>query len=396
MEVSSLLITRMYSSLSFFFLLCLPFVSAVEVKVAYKPSRHYCYGSHHDTNTNDCTSVHAKFSDVSFYSDILDFLVKEDSNSSIRHIAIKAHNTNSATINEALDLFISPRPWWIIKEESFPWQDEKLANLSLINVSHASLIRFSSALEGYLRRTAKIQFPPEKVCNITLLNVGRLIDNGWASMMALYGYARGNANYAIFAPYISKTNSPEEDTIFAHHSFCPTEKNKWNCAFLPTTNCTFPLAITECKSRECLPETGTTDVYFDVAAAFGKKIDAKKDSSPYHPALNSPSNEYQKSVMQDFQKYRHHRIIPSPHFDALNSSHVIAPEADWVLFLYGFLWRHGRYRVILALNQPFVPLYIRCTNNLLALPHTSAAKFLSLSLTNYTSTEISDLALLGI
>ena len=78
--------------------------------------------------------------------------------------------------------------------------------------------------------------------------VGRLIDNGWASMMALYGYAR--KRYTIMSPYITKDNSAAEDTVFAPGSFCPLEKNKWICAFLPTTNCSFPRAFTDCE-----PET---------------------------------------------------------------------------------------------------------------------------------------------
>ena len=68
----------------------------------------------------------------------------------------------------------------------------------------------------------------------------RLIDNGWASMMAIYAHSKANAKYTVFSPYVSRTNSFDEETIFADQNTCPTVKNKWLCDFLPTTNCSLP------------------------------------------------------------------------------------------------------------------------------------------------------------
>jgi len=93
-----------------------------EIKISYKPSQHYCYGSHHGGDDSNCIAVHAKLSSVSSYKDVLQFLESEDDNKKVRHIAIKATDTPSALLNEAVDEFLTPRPWWIVKEETYPWQ----------------------------------------------------------------------------------------------------------------------------------------------------------------------------------------------------------------------------------------------------------------------------------
>lgn len=93
------------------------------------------------------------------------------------------------------------RPWWVIREEPFDWQlkahkDEEDVDshgqlkMHEISVSYAALSRMKFELEGRLKHLANIQYTSEEECKKTPLAVGYLRDNGWASMMALYGYAR--------------------------------------------------------------------------------------------------------------------------------------------------------------------------------------------------------------
>ena len=56
-----------------------------------------------------------------------------------------------------------------------------------------------------------------------------------------------NNKYAIFSVYSSKTNSPQESTPYVSGEMCPTITNKWLCAFLPPTNCTYPDALVKCQ-----------------------------------------------------------------------------------------------------------------------------------------------------
>jgi hypothetical protein len=93
------------------------------------------------------------------------------------------------------------RPWWVVKEEPFDWQtklqteEEHLDShgqlkMHEISVTYAALSRMKFELEQRLKHLAGIQYAPEEECRKTPLAVGYLRDNGWASMMALYGYAR--------------------------------------------------------------------------------------------------------------------------------------------------------------------------------------------------------------
>ena len=117
--------------------------------------------------------------------------------------------------------------------------------------------RMRYELEGRLRFLAALQYPPQNVCSSTPLAIGRLLDNGWASMMALYGYAR--RKYTISMPYISRRNEPMEESNFATSSMCPHVKNKWLCAFLPPTNCSVPDSVTKSSGEK------------DLARALGQK-----------------------------------------------------------------------------------------------------------------------------
>ena len=89
----------------------------------------------------------------------------------------------------------------MIREEPFEWQfkmrqeEENLDShgqlkMRDITVSYAALSRMKFELEGRLKHLAGIQYTSEEECKKTPLAVGYLRDNGWASMMALYGYAR--------------------------------------------------------------------------------------------------------------------------------------------------------------------------------------------------------------
>ena len=105
-------------------------------------------------------------------------------------------------------------------------------------------------LEGRLRHLAALQYPPKAVCETVPMAIGRLLDNGWASMMALYGYAR--RKYAISAPYITRGNDLKEESNFATSEACPDKKNKWLCAFLASTNCSMPKSVVEASGEKSL------------------------------------------------------------------------------------------------------------------------------------------------
>ena len=346
-----------------------------QVHVTHRPlnSMHAHCHLEHDNGKDDenkatpkCQSSHAKFVNAK-EDEIMFFLENEDKNELVRHLSIKFINTDANIINQAFDNFIMTRPWWIIKEEPYAWQDglaltdESDVHLDShgalkphnVFVTYATLSRIKHELEGRLRLIAGIQYPNQEVCRTVPLAMGRLLDNGWASMMALYGYAR--KKYAILAPYISKTSKENEDTIFAPGSMCPHTKNKWNCAFLPSTNCSMPTSVTNCKDTECLAKAlgqekegvgSTSVVYYDMSTPQGKLMSdnyPKEGHKIPHEVLdsyNQPLNAYQKALEKNYSKFDRFRLTNAIQYDANDVAIKRAPDTNWVTFLYGLLWRH--------------------------------------------------------
>lgn len=56
-----------------------------------------------------------------------------------------------------------------------------------------------------------------------------------------------NHQYSIFSIYSSRTNSPDESTPYVSADMCPSTVNKWLCAFLPPTNCSYPDELVKCQ-----------------------------------------------------------------------------------------------------------------------------------------------------
>ena len=313
-------------------------------------------------NVSGCMTAHAKFLYAAELN-ILQFLEHEDSNELVRHISIKFINSDALNVNKAFDSFVTPRPWWVIKEEPYAWQsglvlhDEKphldthgqLKSHNL-EVTYATLSRIKHELECRMKHLAGVQFPPEEVCRSVPLAVGRLIDNGWASMMALYGYAR--RRYTISSPYISKTNSPYEDTIFSPGGSCDTEKNKWLCAFLPTTNCSIPLAIVDCSNEGCMERALGKDcagaVWFDHAHNASKPMQPKP-AEKLLDSFNNAQNSYHRQLDSNYKAYDRFNLKKAVQYDVNNVPRERAPDTYWVTYLYGLLWRHGyRFRSEIA------------------------------------------------
>lgn len=58
--------------------------------------------------------------------------------------------------------------------------------------------------------------------------------------------------WALFYVFTS-ADGAERAVAFAEQNFCQGLANKWECMFLPMSNCTLPRQLTSCKYRECLP-----------------------------------------------------------------------------------------------------------------------------------------------
>jgi hypothetical protein len=120
--------------------------------------------------------------------------------------------------------------------------------------------------------------------------------------------------YAILAPYVSLSNDPMQDTAFIKGSDCPHELNKWHCAFLRSTNCSFPSLVSDCRSDHCIPP-----VNYDAGAVYthadrdGQLIDLRKADDElklkYQTEIHSPLSKAYAS-MQYFIHPQFKYIMP--------------------------------------------------------------------------------------
>jgi hypothetical protein len=201
-----------------------------------------------------CYSVSIHSSDVT-YESLLELIENVDQDEPIRRIILITHANHSSVhhLNEIIDKILIPRPWWRIQEH------ENHQSL------HVTLDKISREWEPHIRFIGSIQYPPPEICHETPLIVGKedCIHPGWGAVFGMYGSLNRIFPYSILAPYVSISNDPLQNTAFIKGSDCPNEFNKWLCAFLPTTNCSLPSVVTDCRSDHCIPP-----VNYDAGAVY--------------------------------------------------------------------------------------------------------------------------------
>ena len=194
-----------------------------------------------------------------------------DDDSTIRRIVITFKNStlDFSAVGNVLDSFLTPRPWWKPVREPFNWQKH-------INKREIILEKCSSEWEPFFRYLAVYHFPRADICEQTTLLVGRssCVHPGWFSVLSFYRMTFGSHPYAIHANYYPELADRANSSAWISPSDCPPNmKNLWTCAFLTTTNCSFPKYVTDCNMNECNNEQNDGfSLYLDKAAVDGKKI----------------------------------------------------------------------------------------------------------------------------
>lgn len=172
-----------------------------------------------------------------------------DTNHHIRRISLTIrHESNQAPIKygEALDEFLTSRPWWTISKEGLVTRKDGIDNnVKVYEVYSSFLIRYYQPIEPLLHNLAAIQFPPPEVCAATRLGVGHLVDSGWGAQLGMYGSFARRHPWVVFNIWDSVDNSPSSGVMYSAGSTCPNLVNKRLCAFLPITNCSMPALVTD-------------------------------------------------------------------------------------------------------------------------------------------------------
>jgi hypothetical protein len=207
-----------------------------------------------------------------------------------------------------LDVFLAPRPWWYVFLEPYEWKPRGEGNNQVI------LHRLDPRFDSVLKESASIQYPVD--CSKTPMMVEKT--GGFDSFgNNFYNYHGMHArNYwAIFTPSIIDEHTT--DTSFLSKDYCPHIKNKFECAFLPATNCSFPKGIeTQRLFRTADPDgVSMTD---QESVQLGQQMDAEHNGQRAHVP-------------------RGHRTTYWNYPDPKINQHVFDNEAE--MFIYGMLFR---------------------------------------------------------
>lgn len=192
-------------------------------------------------------------------------LFELDSKPSLHKIILEAYGSGDAaqvitdnTLGAIIDSFLTPSPWWTINKEAYHHYNSATA----VAKTHMIVLhRFKPIWELYLRRLAAVQYPPtQEICEQSPLYIGRMINSGWGSQI-LFAFHMQNSPYSVFNVWYSENNDPHESMQTCHAQDCsPDIVNKWECVFLPLTNCSLSkVEFTHChaphyaKNTNCFP-----------------------------------------------------------------------------------------------------------------------------------------------
>ena len=235
----------------------------------------------------ECREV-AVETNVFSHKELMELVPTIDSDTSIRRIVVKMdiETVDIDAVAKEIDDFLTRRLWWYAHKEPFHWNKHSHKIIVLDRVQHH--------VEKGLRMLGALQFPPSpEVCakSALLFNHRDFNHPGWYSMLAVFSIVHGEMPFAITAMYVSSQNSVNDSTSFISGSDCPSVVNKWECAFLRTTDCPLPTLITDCTEFNCVQnivqDTRWSTAIFDSASASGRLLAV--DTTPFAEAKERSS-----------------------------------------------------------------------------------------------------------
>ena len=311
-----------------------------------------------------------------------------DANFLIRRLHIVTPEADPMVINHALDAFLEPRPWWLIRRELITglerfdtsiWSHnataEDILHTDLNNhdkpgayvgkLSHITLQRYEAKMEAHLHQVGAVQFPPASACASSRMKLSHTVNAGWGSASAFFGIFVGEYPWAVFAPWESNSNLATEGIMYASPEFCPSVVNKWTCAFIPATNCSFPKAVSGCKPGGGGGGAGgggescnwDGDLLYSQATEAGERVggkDAKTDSKEFKDAAASATHAvsaYHKDIDAWYASHKNDDFVsqaPVVNREGKQLEHRAADK--WlVMKVFGALWRPNfEYRTLIS------------------------------------------------
>eukprot|EP01041_Mallomonas_annulata_P006148 gene6148-12455_t len=250
----------------------------------------------------------------------------------------RKHSLNR--VGKAIDKFLAPRPWWNIIDEPYHWKASRSTTRFVIKFR-----RIRSKWDSILQQIASVQYP--SACQNSLLTVH--YRGGFDSFGNIfYDYettARDNI-WGIFNPYLTGP-----DINFLDDHSCKKLANKFECAFLPATNCSMPINLHKYKDNAPF-------LYFTNATITAKHLTldefytAVKKQSADHPEYYSYSSE----SIPKITRYTYSGLFKPDESSTLKTLKKAKNtyESWQLLFCYLFLFRPNydfRMRIARHINE---------------------------------------------
>ena len=137
------------------------------------------------------------------------------------------------------DRFLQSRPQWTVYHEEYSWQMHRTHHLIYIRLSN---------IDRPLIQVAEILNPSDCSSRPLVFKGYHDFDEYGNEHINIGGYSN------TFLGTISLVHI-HEHAKFIDDGYCPNEINKYNCAFLPMTNCPLPKHYFECTDHDqsCIP-----------------------------------------------------------------------------------------------------------------------------------------------
>jgi hypothetical protein len=289
---------------------------------------------------------------------LLQLVPTVDSDQTIRRIVIKMDKgaLDVDAISSEIDEFLTERLWWYAHKEPYHWNKQ----------SHRVIVldRRQHEFEHSLRQMSALNFPKsvaECEKSVLLFNRRDFSHPGWCSVLTGENSVHGEMPYALTAMYVSRSNKLEDSTAFIAGSDCPDKINKWECAFLRTTNCPLPKVVTACTGDNCVansvPDTRRSTVIFDAASEGAKNITV--ESPEWHDVHERAAHPPEFNT-----KYMHELAAKSDHgnptvkylrpYNWKAAPFQIMMKFDLELYVYSYILRPSAYyrsRIAEAIKQ---------------------------------------------
>jgi len=232
----------------------------------------------------------------------------------VHKIVIESIGLAQAQFGLLMDRFLMTNLWWVMKKEIYNHRlRSDPASSTSLPVHEMVLVRFNVEFEPRLRKLAAIQYAPSQaICAASALFIGRMVGSGWGTQM-IFGIFRDQTPYSVFNTWYTRNNGPGETTQLCLPEDCiniltPNSElvNKWECAFLPVTNCSMAeLDFARCHKLDgseeaeamgCFPED-----FFklrDMNSGGGAAVAPSNPS--YTEVGRTPGNPYQEGISESF------------------------------------------------------------------------------------------------